>query len=42
LDKSVLIEGKSERWMEILGGESNSFGFFHCDCERSFRICSCF
>ena len=28
-DKSILVEGKSERGIEILDGESNSFGFFH-------------
>ena len=28
--------------MEILDGESNSFGFFHGDDERRFQVCSCF
>ncbi len=27
--KSSFVEGKSERGIEILDGESNSFGFFH-------------
>ena len=27
-DKSSVVEGESEQGMEILDGESNSFGFF--------------
>jgi len=33
-DKIILAEGRSERWIEILERESNSFGFFYGDGKR--------
>jgi len=38
----MLVEVKSERWIEILDGESNSFGFFHCDGKRKLHVFSWF
>ncbi len=40
-NKSILVEGKSERGIKILDGESNSFGFFHgyAVCLNLFVFC---